>query len=67
MGIAMGNRTKPARPPQPPPARQRASTVERAEQALEQTSDKPPPRTDDPARDKAKIEDGVIEPLKHAD
>lgn len=48
--------------------RRRKNTRERAERALEQTSDKPPQRTDDPARDKAKIDaDGVIQPLKHAD
>jgi len=47
--------------------RRRKNTLERAERALEQTSDKPPQRTDDPASDKAKIEDGVIRPLKHAD
>jgi hypothetical protein len=51
----------------PVPARKRATTVERAEQALEQASDKPPPRTDDPSRDKAHIQDGAIKPLKHAD
>ena len=54
------------KPPRSP--RKRADTKDRAEQALERTSDKPPQRTDDPARDKATIdEDGVIEPLKHAD
>ncbi|HUQ08100.1 MAG TPA: hypothetical protein VM261_36645 [Kofleriaceae bacterium] len=63
----MAKRTKPRKTPKPQPARPRATTVERAEQALEQASDKPPPRTDDPARDKATIEDGVIKPLKHAD
>jgi hypothetical protein len=67
MGIDMANRTKHSNPSRPRPARKRATTVERAEQVLEQASDKPAPRTDDPTRDKAKIEDGVIEPLKHAD
>jgi hypothetical protein len=47
--------------------RARATTVERAEQALERASEKPPQKTDDPARDKTTIADGVIEPLKHAD
>jgi hypothetical protein len=45
----------------------RANTVERAERALEQASDKPKPKTDDPARDKAPVNDGVIGPLPHAD
>ena len=50
------------------PAQKRPNTVERAEQALEKATDKPPQRTDDPSTDKAKIgEDGVLKPLKHAD
>lgn len=53
--------------PRPNRKQKRPDTHDRAEQALEQASDKPAPRTDDPSRDKAKIEDGVIEPLKHAD
>lgn len=50
-----------------PPERKRATTVERAEQALEQASEKPVQHTDDPSRDKATIEDGAIAPLEHAD
>jgi hypothetical protein len=49
------------------PPKKRANTVERAEQALEKASDKPKPKTDDPARDKAPMEGGVIQPLPHAD
>lgn len=47
--------------------RKRASTVERAERALQDFSDKPPPSTDDPARDRTAIEDGALKPLDHAD
>ena len=47
--------------------RKRASTVERAERALQDFSDKPPQKTDDPAKDRTAIEDGVIKPLDHAD
>jgi hypothetical protein len=60
---------KPTPSAKPRPARKRANTAVRAEQALEDTSNKPPPPpTDDPSRDKTAIdEDGVMEPLKHAD
>jgi hypothetical protein len=47
--------------------RKRANTIERAEQALEKTSDKPKQKTDDPVRDKAPMNDCVIGPLPHAD
>lgn len=51
-----------------PSKRKRTNTSGRAAQALENASDKPPQRTDDPSRDKTSInDDGVIEPLKHAD
>jgi hypothetical protein len=50
-----------------PKKRKRATTVERAERALEQASDKPKPKTDDPARDKTPTEGAVIGPLPHAD
>lgn len=54
--------------PKPKPEKsKRATTAEVAERVLEKASDKPKPRTDDPARDEARIEDGVLEPLPHAD
>lgn len=51
----------------PRPVRKRATTVERAERALERTSENEPSHTDDPARDKAEQEGSVIKPLPHSD
>jgi hypothetical protein len=57
-------RRKPATPARAHP---RATTVERAERALERTSQNVDTHTDDPARDKSDMSGGVIKPLKHAD
>jgi len=62
--MKISQRRKTSKPPQ---RRKRTDTVERAQRALERTSEKPAPRTDDPSRDKATIADGVLEPLEHAD
>jgi hypothetical protein len=56
--------TKPAKPAKPKP---RATTVDRAERALERTSENEPTHTDDPARDKAEQDGSVIKPLPHSD
>lgn len=58
---------KPAKPAKPNRAHARPSTVERAERVLERTSENLPTHTDDPARDKAEKQDGVIKPLPHSD
>lgn len=60
------SRKKPE-PAKPARAHPRASTVERAERALERTSENVPSHTDDPARDKAEQDNGVIKPLPHSD
>jgi hypothetical protein len=55
------------KPSKPRPRRRRATTVERAERALERTSQNVDTHTDDPARDKAEQDDGVLKPLPHSD
>jgi hypothetical protein len=39
----------------------------RTQKPVDPLPEPPPPKTDDPAKDKAKIEDGVIQPLPAAD
>jgi hypothetical protein len=57
-----------ARAPKPKPRkRRRAPTIERAERALERTSEQEPTHTDDTSRDRTETKAGVIQPPKHAD
>lgn len=59
--------SKKRKPAKPARAHPRATTDERAERALERTSENVPTHTDDPARDKAEQSGGVIKPLPHSD